>query len=72
MAENTTQKEFSFFNELTNRVDQYFEQSGRNKWGDWRIHTKSVILISALIGIYITLVFYTPAAWYISLTLCHA
>jgi linoleoyl-CoA desaturase len=69
MAANTSEKEFSFFNELTRRVDQYFEQSGKNRWGDWRIHVKSILLISALIAIYITLVFFTPNG-YIGLILC--
>jgi linoleoyl-CoA desaturase len=69
MAANTSEKEFSFFNELTHRVDQYFEKSGKNRWGDWRIHVKSIVLISALIAIYVTLVFFTPNG-YISLLLC--
>ncbi len=69
MAQTTTEKEFSFFNELTNRVDQYFEKSGKNRWGDWRIHIKSAVLISALIASYVTLVFFTPV-WYVSIVLC--
>jgi linoleoyl-CoA desaturase len=69
MAETTTAKDINFFNELTRRVDQYFEKSGKNRWGDWRIHTKSIVLISIMIACYVILVFFTPA-WYFSLTLC--
>ena len=70
MSEMNNEKEFSFFNELTSRVDQYFEQSGKNRWGDWRIHIKAILLISALVALYVTLVFFTPNNPYISLIMC--
>jgi len=70
MSEINNEKEFSFFNELTSRVDQYFEQSGKNRWGDWRIHIKAILLIGALVALYVTLVFFTPSSPYISLIMC--
>lgn len=62
-------KEHPFFDELKKRVDEYFNQSGKNRWGDWKIFLKTGILLSSLVGMYIWLVFFTPGIL-LSLLLC--
>lgn len=62
-------KEHPFFDELKKRVDQYFEKSGKNRWGDWKIYLKTTILLTTLAGIYFWLVFFTPGI-IVSLILC--
>ena len=44
-----------FFNALKAEVDAYFERSGLKKTGNWRLYTKTMILIPAAVGIYLTL-----------------
>jgi linoleoyl-CoA desaturase len=53
-------KEHPFFDELKARVDAYFETNKLNRWGNWKIYVKSAIFLSALVGLYTWLVFYTP------------
>jgi linoleoyl-CoA desaturase len=62
-------KEHPFFDELKKRVDNYFEQTGKNHWGDWKIYLKSGILLSSMAAMYIWLVFFTPGIL-LSLFLC--
>lgn len=62
-------KEHPFFDELKTRVDAYFNQTGKNRWGDWKIYLKTGILLSTLVGLYIWLVFFTPGV-VLSLILC--
>ena len=62
-------KEHPFFDELKAKVDAYFDQTGKNRWGDWKIYLKTGILLSTLVGIYIWLVFFTPGIA-VSLVLC--
>ncbi|MEY4660840.1 MAG: hypothetical protein RLZZ42_792, partial [Bacteroidota bacterium] len=45
-----------FFNALKAEVDAYFERSGLKKTGNWRLYTKTMILIPAAVGIYLTLI----------------
>ncbi|MFZ9240001.1 MAG: fatty acid desaturase family protein, partial [Chitinophagaceae bacterium] len=52
---NNKQKEF--FNSLKQEVDAYFEKNGLKKTGNWKLYTKTAILIPAAIGIYFTLMF---------------
>ena len=52
---NNKQKEF--FNALKQEVDAYFEKNGLKKTGNWKLYTKTAILIPAAIGIYFTLMF---------------
>lgn len=50
----------SFHVELKKRINQYFEATGKETTGGWRLITKALFLVSALIYIYIHLVFFTP------------
>lgn len=59
----------SFNAVLKQRVQQYFEETGKSLTGDLRLFSKAAILIAALIGLYIHLVFFT-AAWYIAIPEC--
>jgi linoleoyl-CoA desaturase len=62
-------KEHPFFDELKRKVDAYFDQTGKSRWGDWKIYLKTGILISTMIGLYVWLVFFTPGVL-LSLFLC--
>ena len=44
-----------FFQSLKSSVEEYFKKNNIKKTGDWRLYTKSVILIPLALGIYITL-----------------
>ncbi len=45
-----------FFQSLKSGVDAYFTQNNIKKTGDWRLYSKSIILISLHLGIYATLI----------------
>ncbi|MDZ4823981.1 MAG: acyl-CoA desaturase [Flavobacteriales bacterium] len=62
-------KEHPLFDELKTRVDAYFNQTGKNRWGNWKIYLKSGILLTALAGFYTWLVFFTPGVL-LSILLC--
>ncbi len=59
----------SFHTVLKERVATYFEQNNICQTGGWRLFSKAVILVSALILLYIHLVFFTPA-WYWAIPEC--
>src|SRR6476661_8575789 len=50
----------SFHTELRTRINQYFEESGKQMTGDFRIVLKAVLLVTAFVGLYIHVVFFTP------------
>src|SRR4051812_28822873 len=52
----------SFHTELKRRIADYFETTGKSTAGNYKLWTKAIILITALIGLYIHLVFFTPSA----------
>jgi linoleoyl-CoA desaturase len=58
-----------FFQSLKSAVDQYFEQNKIKKTGDWRLFSKTIILVGTAIAIYGTLMFAQPAAIF-ALLLC--
>ncbi|MGR3319814.1 MAG: fatty acid desaturase family protein [Candidatus Anammoxibacter sp.] len=58
-----------FYDTLSKRVDQYFEEKRLSKTGDWRMFLKTGIIISLLLSSYIILVFYSTSIL-ISLILC--
>jgi linoleoyl-CoA desaturase len=62
-------KEHPFFDELKKRVDAYFEQTGKNRWGNWSIYLKSAILLSSFVALYVLLVFVDLPTW-LSISLC--
>lgn len=57
-----------FFTLLKSRVSGYFSEHGIHQAGNTRLIVKSVILVSAAIALYATLVFFTPVLW-VSLSL---
>jgi linoleoyl-CoA desaturase len=59
-----------FFEALKQRIDAYFENNKIKQSGNSRLFTKAILLITTLIILYITLVFYTPSSAILSLFLC--
>lgn len=49
-----------FYQSLKASVDEYFSNKGIKKTGDWRLYTKTVVLISSAILLYFTLIFLHP------------
>ncbi|MFN5251712.1 MAG: fatty acid desaturase family protein [Bacteroidia bacterium] len=62
-----TQDEFSVV--LRKKVDEYFRTNRISQQGNWKLYSKTIILLSSMIALYVILVFNTPAAW-IALPLC--
>ena len=58
-----------FYNELRNRVNQYFEDTKQAPTGNWKLFSKAIVLISLHVIFYTLLVFFTPNAW-IALPMC--
>ncbi|TAD81339.1 MAG: acyl-CoA desaturase [Bacteroidetes bacterium] len=59
----------SFHVVLKNRVNQYFEETGKNLTGDSKIIVKALILIAAMVALYVHVVFFTPV-WYLAVVEC--
>jgi linoleoyl-CoA desaturase len=51
-----------FFQSLKSSVDQYFEQNKIKKTGDWRLFSKTIILVGSAIAIYSLLMLMTMSA----------
>lgn len=49
-----------FYQSLKASVDQYFESRKKKKTGDWRLYSKTVILIGSAVLIYSSLIFLHP------------
>jgi linoleoyl-CoA desaturase len=60
----------SFSAELKRRINHYFEETRQSQSGNWRLFGKAAILIVAHIALYVTVVFFTPSAGWLSLLLC--
>ncbi len=58
-----------FFQSLKSAVDNYFTTNKIKKTGDWRLFSKTIILIGAAIAIYSTLMFVQPSPLF-ALLLC--
>ncbi len=50
----------SFHKVLKNRINEYFETTGKSVNGNAQLYTKAVILISGFLFLYVHLVFFTP------------
>ena len=59
----------SFYTDLRNRVNTYFEQSNQSATGNWRLWSKSITIISLHIVFYTVLMLF-PLNGYIALALC--
>jgi len=59
-----------FFSTLRKRVDQYFKDTKRKTTGNFRLYLKTAILFATLITLFTILVFFTPAALWLTILLC--
>lgn len=55
--------QFSFQSELKKRVNAYFAEQSLKRTGNWKLYSKTIILALTFIGIYTTLVFFTPGVF---------
>jgi len=46
-----------FFQSLKHAVEDYFRSNGIKKTGNWRLYTKTIVLVPAAIGLYLALLF---------------
>jgi linoleoyl-CoA desaturase len=53
----------SFHSELKKRINTYFTEKGKPFTGGVKIYIKALVLFAAFVGLYVHLVFFTPAAW---------
>lgn len=60
-----------FYQSLKADVDEYFIKKSIKKTGDWRLFSKTIILVSAAITFYCFLLFASPVTW-VALLLCAA
>src|SRR5690349_14934913 len=67
--DNSENTKDSFFKTLKEKVDHYFSERGLHKSGDNRLYFKGIFQATFALGLYIVLVFFTPAVW-ISIPLC--
>jgi linoleoyl-CoA desaturase len=51
----------SFYSELKGKVSSYFEEVRKSPTGNYQLYVKALILVVAFLGVYIHLVFFTPA-----------
>jgi linoleoyl-CoA desaturase len=58
-----------FFNSLKEKVDSYFKSNNIKETGNYKLYLKTILLSLSAIGLYVTLVFFTPPVW-ISVILC--
>lgn len=49
--------------ELRRRVNQYFQETGKKQTGNWSLYLKSALLLSAVLFLYVHLMFFTPPTW---------
>ena len=59
-----------FFQRLREVTEAYFNENNLRKTGDGRLYWKTAILLTTLVGLYVLLVFFTPASIWVSLALC--
>ena len=59
-----------FFQRLHEVTEAYFKENNLRKTGDMRLYFKTGVLAAALAGLYVVLVFFTPASVWLALGLC--
>ncbi len=59
-----------FFQRLREVTEAYFKENNLRKTGDGRLYWKTGILMTALVSLYVVLVFFTPSNGWVSLGLC--
>ncbi len=62
-------KNNEFYQSLKTAVDDYFVQHHLKKTGDWRLFSKTIILVLSALTFYSLLIFASPAPW-LALLLC--
>lgn len=60
-----------FFMTLRTAVNQYFEQNGKKQSGDARLYIKTIVLVSAGVAVYASLML-VAMSWYVALPLAFA
>ena len=60
----------AFYSALRHNVEQYFEDKKMAKTGNWLLFSKTIIFLTAAVGLYVWVVFFTPASVFLSLLLC--
>ncbi len=63
-------KDAVFFPSLKQRVNEYFEKNQIPSTGNFKLFSKTIILFTLLIALYVILVFFTPSNGWLSLALC--
>jgi linoleoyl-CoA desaturase len=58
-----------FFPSLKERINEYFEKNNIKPTGNFKLYLKTIVLFTVLIGLYVTLVFFTPANGWLSIFL---
>lgn len=53
----------AFHTELKKRINQYFTENKIRPTGNFQLYFKAILLITLYVGVYVHLVFYTPATW---------
>src|SRR5262245_56884578 len=64
-------KDKSFFNTLKSSVDQYFASTQLKKTGNWRLYSKTALLLPAALALYTSLLLFSMPG-VMSLLLCCA
>ena len=59
-----------FFQRMRAVTEAYFKETQLKKTGDGRLYRKTAILLSAMVVLYVVLVFFTPANTWLALGLC--
>jgi linoleoyl-CoA desaturase len=59
----------SFFTVLKDRVNNYFAENDIHQAGNYKLFIKAAVLIGSAVGLYVTLVFFTPVSW-VAIILC--
>ncbi|MBS1666051.1 MAG: acyl-CoA desaturase [Bacteroidetes bacterium] len=54
----------SFYQELKNRISEYFETTGKARTGNFSLYSKAIILLTIFVAGYISLIFFTPNVWW--------
>jgi linoleoyl-CoA desaturase len=50
----------TFYADLKKRINAYFDQSGKEMTGNFGLYLKAGVLAVGFVGLYISLVFFTP------------
>ena len=53
-----------FHAELKKRIQAYFQETGQKMTGNWKLYSKAILLITAMIVVYVHLIFFTPGLWW--------